>query len=133
MSEGRKEFTTFPKQTIYSIIRSRFSSHTSPEAKSIMAGLINTIQTKLGELSTGGTSKKALLLGAGFVCKPTAQILADAGIEVTIGMWFNVTSNIPSLSSKEELLTSSSLQDFKIGAKTFRRPTEHPPNLSRCH
>jgi hypothetical protein len=50
-----------------------------------MAGLINTIQTKLGELTTGATSKKALLLGAGFVCKPTAQILADAGVEVTIG------------------------------------------------
>lgn len=52
-----------------------------------MAALISSIQTKLGELSTGGTSKKALLLGAGFVCKPTAQILADAGIEVTIGMY----------------------------------------------
>lgn len=52
-----------------------------------MAGLINTIQTKLGELTTGAasSSKKALLLGAGFVCKPTAQILADAGVEVTIG------------------------------------------------
>lgn len=50
-----------------------------------MASLINTIQTKLGELTTGATSKKALLLGAGFVCKPTAQILADAGVEVTIG------------------------------------------------
>jgi alanine dehydrogenase len=51
-----------------------------------MASLLNTIQTKLGELSTGaGTSKKTLLLGAGFVCKPTAQILADAGVEVTIG------------------------------------------------
>jgi hypothetical protein len=51
-----------------------------------MTSLLNTIQTKLGELSTGAaTSKKALLLGAGFVCKPTAQILADAGVEVTIG------------------------------------------------
>ena len=67
-----------------------------------MAGLINTIQTKLGELTTGGaasSSKKALLLGAGFVCKPTAQILADAGVEVTIG-------------------TISLLQNFRI-AKDF--------------
>jgi saccharopine dehydrogenase (NADP+, L-glutamate forming) len=33
-----------------------------------------------------GLSKKALLLGAGFVTKPTVQILSDAGIDVTFGM-----------------------------------------------
>jgi hypothetical protein len=33
-----------------------------------------------------GLSKKALLLGAGFVTKPTVQILSDAGIHVTVGM-----------------------------------------------
>jgi hypothetical protein len=46
-----------------------------------MASMIITIQSKLGY------SKKALLLGAGFVTKPTAQILSDAGIEVTVGMY----------------------------------------------
>lgn len=45
-----------------------------------MASLIPTIQSKLGY-----SSQKALLLGAGFVTKPTVQILADAGVEVTIG------------------------------------------------
>ena len=29
--------------------------------------------------------RKALLLGSGFVTKPTVQILADAGVEVTVG------------------------------------------------
>jgi hypothetical protein len=45
-----------------------------------MASFITTIQSKLGY-----TSQKALLLGAGFVTKPTVQILADAGVEVTVG------------------------------------------------
>jgi len=44
-----------------------------------MSSLITTVQTK------PAYSQKALLLGAGFVTKPTAQILADAGVEVTIG------------------------------------------------
>ncbi|KIX98064.1 uncharacterized protein Z520_06144 [Fonsecaea multimorphosa CBS 102226] len=44
-----------------------------------MASLITTIQSKLGY-----SSQKALLLGAGFVTKPTVQILADAGVEVTV-------------------------------------------------
>jgi saccharopine dehydrogenase-like NADP-dependent oxidoreductase len=29
---------------------------------------------------------RVLLLGAGFVVKPTLDILADAGIDVTVGM-----------------------------------------------
>jgi hypothetical protein len=45
-----------------------------------MASMITTIQSKLGY------SRKALLLGAGFVTKPTVQILSDAGVEVTVGM-----------------------------------------------
>ena len=45
-----------------------------------MASIMTTIQSKLGY-----SSKKALLLGAGFVTKPTVQILADAGVEVTVG------------------------------------------------
>ncbi|EXJ80293.1 saccharopine dehydrogenase [NADP+, L-glutamate-forming] [Capronia coronata CBS 617.96] len=44
-----------------------------------MASLVASIQSKLGY-----SSKKALLLGAGFVTKPTVQILADAGVEVTV-------------------------------------------------
>jgi saccharopine dehydrogenase (NADP+, L-glutamate forming) len=32
-----------------------------------------------------GLSKKVLLLGAGFVTKPTVQILSDAGVDVTVG------------------------------------------------
>lgn len=44
-----------------------------------MASIITTIQSKLT-----GTGKKALLLGAGFVTKPTVEILANAGIEVTV-------------------------------------------------
>ncbi|KAK4935915.1 saccharopine dehydrogenase (NADP+, L-glutamate-forming) [Elasticomyces elasticus] len=44
-----------------------------------MASLITTLQSKLGY-----SSQKALLLGAGFVTKPTVQILADAGVEVTV-------------------------------------------------
>merc|ERR1711939_1214400 len=43
-----------------------------------MSSFITTIQSKLGY-----SSKKALLLGAGFVTRPTVQILADAGVEVT--------------------------------------------------
>lgn len=36
--------------------------------------------------SLGGSSQqKALLLGAGFVTRPTAQILSDANIHVTVG------------------------------------------------
>jgi hypothetical protein len=45
-----------------------------------MSSFITTIQSKLGY-----SSKKALLLGAGFVTRPTVQILADAGVEVTVG------------------------------------------------
>jgi hypothetical protein len=45
-----------------------------------MASIITTIQSKLGY-----SSKKALLLGAGFVTKPTVEILANAGVEVTVG------------------------------------------------
>lgn len=41
--------------------------------------MITTIQSKLGY------PNKALLLGAGFVTKPTVQILSDAGVEVTVG------------------------------------------------
>merc|ERR1711939_1064091 len=44
-----------------------------------MSSFITTIQSKLGY-----SSKKALLLGAGFVTRPTVQILADAGAEVTV-------------------------------------------------
>jgi hypothetical protein len=45
-----------------------------------MASIITTIQSKLGY-----SSQKALLLGAGFVTKPTVEILANAGVEVTVG------------------------------------------------
>lgn len=31
---------------------------------------------------------KALLLGAGFVTKPTVQVLSDAGVEVIVGRLF---------------------------------------------
>ena len=41
-----------------------------------------TLQSLLPKL---GLSKKALLLGAGFVTKPTVQILSDAGVDVTVG------------------------------------------------
>ncbi|KAL2429034.1 Saccharopine dehydrogenase [NADP(+), L-glutamate-forming] [Exophiala dermatitidis] len=44
-----------------------------------MASIVTTLQSKLGY-----NTKKALLLGAGFVTKPTVQILADAGVEVTV-------------------------------------------------
>ncbi|KAI9687477.1 MAG: Saccharopine dehydrogenase [NADP(+), L-glutamate-forming] [Bathelium mastoideum] len=36
-------------------------------------------------LPSRGSSKKVLLLGAGFVTRPTAQILSDKGISVTVG------------------------------------------------
>lgn len=45
-----------------------------------MAQILTTIQNKL----TGG-GKKALLLGAGFVTKPTVELLAQNGVEVTVG------------------------------------------------
>jgi len=44
-----------------------------------MASFITTIQSKLGY-----SSQKALLLGAGFVTKPTVELLANAGVEVTV-------------------------------------------------
>lgn len=49
-----------------------------------MASLITTIQEKLN-LGTSTTGQKALLLGAGFVTKPTLEILAKSGVEVTVG------------------------------------------------
>jgi hypothetical protein len=45
-----------------------------------MASIITAIQSKLGY-----SSQKALMLGAGFVTKPTVEILANAGVEVTVG------------------------------------------------
>ena len=45
-----------------------------------MAAALQSLFPKLG------LSKKALLLGAGFVTKPTVQILSDAGVDVTVGM-----------------------------------------------
>lgn len=33
---------------------------------------------------TSATGKKALLLGAGFVCEPAVQALSEAGVEVTV-------------------------------------------------
>ena len=50
-----------------------------------MASLINTLQEKLNISGGSGSGKKALLLGAGFVTKPTVEILAKAGVEVTVG------------------------------------------------
>ena len=47
-----------------------------------MASLISAFQQTLGISSS--SSQKALLLGAGFVTKPTVQILADSGVEVTV-------------------------------------------------
>ncbi|RMZ83746.1 hypothetical protein DV738_g937, partial [Chaetothyriales sp. CBS 135597] len=44
-----------------------------------MASLISAVESKLGL-----SHKKALLLGAGFVTKPTVQLLADSGVEVTV-------------------------------------------------
>lgn len=44
-----------------------------------MASDLSSVLSKLG------TSKKALLLGAGFVTKPTVQILSDAGVDVIVG------------------------------------------------
>lgn len=49
-----------------------------------MAGLASTLQQKLGL-----SSQKALLLGAGFVTKPTVEVLANAGVEVTVGMRYS--------------------------------------------
>lgn len=48
-----------------------------------MASIISTIQSKLGATAISG---KALLLGAGFVTKPTVEVLAKSGVEVTVGM-----------------------------------------------
>lgn len=45
-----------------------------------MAAALQALLPKLG------LSKKALLLGAGFVTKPTVQILSDAGVDVTVGI-----------------------------------------------
>jgi hypothetical protein len=45
-----------------------------------MAAALQSLLPKLG------LSKKALLLGAGFVTKPTLKILSDAGIDVTVGV-----------------------------------------------
>jgi len=47
-----------------------------------METLVNKIQsTFIGS----GSGKKALLLGAGFVTKPTVEILAKEGVTVTVG------------------------------------------------
>ena len=67
-----------------------------------MASLISNLQSKLGY-----SHQKALLLGAGFVTKPTVQILADAGVEVTVGQSFlsciqELCANICSLPDTRE-------------------------------
>ncbi|KAK5077185.1 saccharopine dehydrogenase (NADP+, L-glutamate-forming) [Lithohypha guttulata] len=53
-----------------------------------MASLISSIQEKLNlggtSATTTTTGQKALLLGAGFVTKPTVEILAKSGVEVTV-------------------------------------------------
>lgn len=45
-----------------------------------MAAVLQSLLPKLG------LSKKALLLGAGFVTKPTVEILSGAGVDVTVGI-----------------------------------------------
>jgi hypothetical protein len=40
------------------------------------------------------SGKKALLLGAGFVTKPTVDILTEAGVEVTVGK-FDIPPSTP--------------------------------------
>lgn len=47
-----------------------------------MENLVNKIQSTF--IGTG-SGKKALLLGAGFVTKPTVEILAKEGVTVTVG------------------------------------------------
>ncbi len=47
-----------------------------------METLVNKIQSTF--IGTG-SGKKALLLGAGFVTKPTVEILAKEGVTVTVG------------------------------------------------
>lgn len=44
----------------------------------------NVINSVMSSLSLGGSSKTALVLGSGFVCRPTVQILSDAGVAVTV-------------------------------------------------
>ena len=47
-----------------------------------MDNLVNKIQSAF---IGSGSGKKALLLGAGFVTKPTVEILAKEGVTVTVG------------------------------------------------
>lgn len=39
-------------------------------------------------------SRKALLLGAGFVVKPTLTLLSDKGVEVTVGTYIEWHSSV---------------------------------------
>jgi hypothetical protein len=54
-----------------------------------MAAALQSLPAKLG------ASKKVLMLGAGFVVKPTVELLSNAGIEVTVGM-FNAQGSFQS-------------------------------------
>lgn len=75
-----------------------------------MTSILTTIQTKLSGAVDSSSGKKALLLGAGFVTKPTVEILAKDGIEVTVG-------EFPAF--KASTSDYSSLSNTRIGQKAL--------------
>lgn len=77
-------------------------------------------------LSTSlGGGQKVLLLGAGFVTRPTAQILSDAGIQVTVGRDINT----PRSCHDNQLTATDSMQNSRVSEEAFRRSPELLPHL----
>ena len=49
-------------------------------------GHCNRLKTRIADLELSHVCSKVLMLGAGFVTRPTLDILSEAGIPVTVGM-----------------------------------------------
>ena len=64
--------------------------------------------------------RKVLLLGAGFVTKPTVQILSDANIEVTVGSSYCSYLQLYSINMREACRTLSSAKKLCQGLRNTR-------------
>lgn len=51
-----------------------------------LPSIVNWPETRIADLESSHVCSKVLMLGAGFVTRPTLDILSEAGIPVTVGM-----------------------------------------------
>ena len=81
---------------------------------------------KIGSLHADCTCSKALLLGAGFVVKPTLTLLSEKGVEVTVGM------DEHERRSRGIQLTSGSLPNPRERAEDMQGRQGHHRDSARC-